>query len=121
MESPATDRIPGPIRVLFNHIYEYKKGVRNLVLCTLERQYLPQAVARLEQQGIVYLLRNAGGLSVNLYFGRSECIDAIREFTQKPLNRLTPEEDFMLGALLGYDLRLQCERFSSLKRHTGIA
>ena len=37
--------------------------------------------------------------------------DAVRAFIDKPLNRLTPEQDFMLGAMLGYDIIQQCERF----------
>ena len=48
---------------------------------------------------------------VNLYFGEPSCLELVRTFVHKPLNRLTPEEDFMLGALLGYDLVRQCERY----------
>lgn len=29
----------------------------------------------------------------------------------KKLNDLTPEEDFVLGSMLGYDIRKQCERY----------
>ena len=29
----------------------------------------------------------------------------------RPLQLLSPEEDFILGALLGYDICMQCERF----------
>lgn len=29
----------------------------------------------------------------------------------RPLQQLSPEEDFILGALLGYDICMQCERF----------
>ena len=33
----ATERIiPGEIRIFLNHIYEFKKGVRNMVLYTAE-------------------------------------------------------------------------------------
>ena len=32
----ATERIiPGEIRIFLNHIYEFKKGVRNMVLYTM--------------------------------------------------------------------------------------
>ncbi len=37
----------------------------------------------------------------------------------RPLNELTPEEDFMLGALLGYDIRMQCERYCQRKSNDG--
>ncbi len=33
----------------------------------------------------------------------------------RPLNQLTPEEDFILGTMLGYDLCAQCERFCERK------
>ena len=33
----------------------------------------------------------------------------------RPLNLLTPEEDFMLGAMLGYDICAQCERYCERK------
>ena len=35
----ATERIiPGEIRIFLNHIYEFKKGVRNMVLYTMSRE-----------------------------------------------------------------------------------
>ena len=47
--------IPGEIKVFLNHIYEYKKGVRNMVLCTLNKCYEPIAVERLESQKICFI------------------------------------------------------------------
>lgn len=35
--------------VLSNHIYEYQKGVRNLVLFTLKKEFAPAAIDRLAQ------------------------------------------------------------------------
>ena len=36
----ATERIiPGEIRIFLNHIYEFKKGVRNMVLYTMSREH----------------------------------------------------------------------------------
>lgn len=98
-----------------NHIYEYKKGVRNMILYTLNKNYEEAAIKRLESQNICYVRQDAGERSVNLYFGRPECIEAIRLMVDRPLNRLTPEEDFILGALLGYDICKQCKRFCSRK------
>ena len=73
---------PIDLKVLMNHIYEYKKGVRRL----------------------------------NLFFGKKECLDAIRMIVTKPLCQLTPEEDFILGAMLGYDICAQCERYCERKK-----
>ena len=74
------------------------------------------ATDRLESQQICYVKQDAGERSVNIYFGRPECIDAIRLLVTRPLNLLTPEEDFILGALLGYDICMQCERFCTKKK-----
>ena len=107
--------IPAEIKVLFNHIYEYKKGIRSMVLCTIKKKYESMAIQRLESQQISYLIQEVGQRSVNLFFGKPECIEAIRILIDKPLNQLTPEEDFILGAILGYDICLQCKRFCSRK------
>lgn len=102
--------------VLSNHIYEYQKGVRNLILFTLTRQYVQNAVEKLQRQNIDYIIQAIGDNNVNIFFGRKECLDAIRMIVNRPLNMLSPEEDFILGALLGYDLCRQCERFCERKR-----
>ena len=113
--------VPGEIKVLLNHIYEYKKGVRHLILHTLNKCYLPIAIERLKSQGICYTVQEASEHAVNLYFGRPECVETIRLITTRPLNQLSPEEDFILGALLGYDLRMQCERLKKKKkRHAAL-
>ena len=101
--------------VLSNHIYEYKKGVRNLILYTLRKEHASGAVRRLEGQGIDYMVQDLGGANVNIFFGSPECIMAVRSFVNRPLNHLSPEEDFILGALLGYDIRLECQRFCERK------
>lgn len=102
--------------VLSNHIYEFQKGVRNLVLFTLRKELAPSAVDRLSRLGIDYLVQEAGDSNVNIYFGRPQCIQAVSRFVSRPLYDLTPEEDFILGALLGYDICLQCERYCDRKK-----
>lgn len=39
----------------------------------------------------------------------------------RPLHQLSPEEDFMLGAMLGYDICAQCERYCELKERNAKA
>ena len=109
------------IKVLYNHIYEYKKGVRNLILYTLNEQYVSHACERLDKQRIPYLIQRAGKNNINIYFGQPECIETIRSFVSRPLNTLTPEEDFILGALLGYNICEQCKRFCTKKKMTCLA
>jgi len=112
----------GAMRVLMNHIYEYKKGVRRLVLYTFNQKYVKYAVERLEHQDIEYIIVPLGNDRVNLFFGRKECLNVIRMMVDKPLSHFTPEEDFMLGAMLGYDITLQCERYCSMReRHLDLA
>lgn len=103
--------LPSEMRVLMNHIYEYKKGVRRMILFTCNRHFEQQVCHRLCHQSIDYVLQPAGKDNVNVYFGRRECLDAIRLFVTRPLNELSPEEDFILGAMLGYDICAQCERY----------
>ena len=107
---------PADIKVLFNHIYEYKKGIRNLILFTMNNKHSELALKRLESQKIDYLVQKAGKNNINLYFGKTECLETIKMFVDRPLNHLTPEEDFILGALLGYDIRCQCKRFCTRKK-----
>jgi hypothetical protein len=99
------------MKVLMNHIYEYKKGVRRMILFTCNRRFEQQACERLCRQSIDYVVQPAGRENVNVYFGRCECLEAIRLLVTRPLNELSPEEDFILGAMLGYDICAQCERY----------
>ena len=89
--------LPVDMKVLMNHIYEYKKGVRRMVLFTFNKKYEDFAIRRLESQNIKYVIQPVGNDRLNLYFGREECLNAIRMIVTRPLNLLTPEEDFMLG------------------------
>ena len=107
--------IPSDLRVLSEQIYQYKKGVRKMVLYTFPERYRQQALDKLEGQGIDYFVQPVGNSRINLFFGRKECMDTIRKFIHQPLNELTPEEDFILGTLLGYDICSQCERYCKRK------
>ena len=106
---------PVEMKVFLNHIYEYKKGVRQMVLYTMDCKYEEFAVCRLQSQHIKYAIQHVGDEKINLFFGRDECIDAIRMIVNRPLNLLTPEEDFILGAMLGYDICGQCKRYCTRK------
>ena len=110
-----TTRLPEDMKVLVNHIYEFKKGVRRMVLFTFNKRYEQFAVTRLQHQNISYVIQPVGNDRLNLFFGKKECLDAIRLMITKPLCQLTPEEDFILGALLGYDICAQCERYCERK------
>lgn len=112
----SPNKLPADLKVFLNHVYEYKKGVHRMVLYTVNRKYESFAVARLQSQSIDFLIQPASETCINLFFGRPECIQAIRHLTNRPLNLLSPEEDFILGAMLGYDICVQCERYCKRKK-----
>lgn len=125
----AADANSPDMRILAEQIYQYKKGVRKLVLHTFDRRYEDLAVRKLRAQHIDFLIqpvctRSAANCaewdtscatSINLFFGRKECVDAVGMLVQQPLHKLTPEQDFILGAMLGYDISVQCERYCKRK------
>jgi hypothetical protein len=104
------------MKILIHHIYEYKKGLRNLVLRTLPRELLDAAIERLELQNIPYLVRPVNDKKVNIFFGKKECVDIIAGFGDKPLNQFSDEEDFILGIMLGYCRHEQCKRYMRRKQ-----
>ncbi len=106
----------GEMKMVLHLIYEFQKGIRRLVLCTLCPTCARLVMERLERQGIGYLSQTAGRRNINLFFGEEACLAAVGQFIHKPLNQLTPEEDFMLGAMLGYDLTRQCKRYCDRKQ-----
>ena len=106
-----TDIMPPDMKVLMNHIYEYKNGVRRMVLFTFNKKYEQYATERLRRQNISYIIQPVGNDRMNLFSGRQECLNAIRLMLTRPLSQLSPEEYFILGAMLGYDICAQYERY----------
>lgn len=107
--------LSGDMKIFVHHIYELQKGIRNMVLCTLERKDEAFALQRLEKLGIPYYIHPINAQRFNLFFGKKECIGIIRMICNRPLNELNPEEDFILGTLLGYDICQQCQRYTQRK------
>ena len=89
-----------------------------MVLFTCKKQYEEFATSRLANQDISFITQPVGNKNINIFFGKEECINAIKLMVNHPLNQLSPEEDFILGALLGYDIRVQCERYCKRKCDT---
>lgn len=90
-----------------------KKGLRNLILTTEKISNKDYITARLEKEKIPYIIHPAGERTINVFFGNEDCIKVVATF-DKHLNKLSNEQDFMLGIMLGYDKILQCQRY--LKR-----
>lgn len=62
-----TEILPPDMKVLMNHIYEYKKGVRRMVLFTFNKKYEEYAVGRLRRQNISYIITPVGNDRMNLF------------------------------------------------------
>jgi hypothetical protein len=103
------------MKVLVHHIYEYKKGLRHLVLHTLSAACRTEAESKLKAQNIDYFIQELSPSKINLFFGNKACVNVVRELITKRLNELSPEEDFILGTMLGYDRIQQCSRFLQMK------
>lgn len=104
------------VRVFLNHLYEFQKGVRRMILYTTNKKKAHFMLQRLRTRKIDFVVQPVGKTGINLFFGCKECIDTIRCIVTRPLNLLTPEEDFIIGTMLGYDLCAQCERFCKRKQ-----
>lgn len=101
---------------VFSHcLYEFQKGVRRLVLLTLEIYELNNIISRLEKEKVTYHFQYLKNKKANLYFGDDDCVKVAKLLSKKSLNELTDEEDFILGVMLGYDVRQQCHRYISKK------
>jgi hypothetical protein len=86
----------------------------DIVLATFELGL--EAKSKLESLGIGYMVRQVGDCKANVFFGKEECIDVLARFGVRNLNQLTPEEDFILGVMLGYDCLAQCRRYVTRHR-----
>lgn len=103
------------MQVLGHHIYEYQKGLRHLVLHTMHEKDRALAEIKLSRYDVDYVVVPVTETKINIFFGKKECVDVVRTFCNKPLNKLTAEQDFILGIMLGYDRLEQCKRFIQRK------
>ena len=109
------------MQVFSHHLYEFKKGVRRLILHTTRRENEPVIRRKLEQAGIRHLIYPNGASRINVFFGDDLAVDMIERIGKPDLRLYTHEEDFILGVLLGYDLRVQCSRYLERTDSTAAA
>lgn len=105
------------MQVFHHHIYEFQKGLRNLVLCTEKKEYQEKIEKRLVKENIPYLIHEISSNKINVYFGHQVCIDVIKTFETVKLNEISGEKDFLLGIMLGYDRLQQCIRYLNRKEN----
>ena len=99
------------MQVFKHHLYEYEKGLRRLVLHTTGSVHCSMIKHVLEKRAIDYMIDELSDIKINVFFGDSACIQVLQKFKTVKLNELSDEEDFILGVMLGYDLRVQCKRY----------
>ena len=104
------------LQVFYHHIYEYEKGLRNLVLTTEKAEYKPHIEERLQGREIDYAIQDIAPDKINVFFGAKDCVEVVKTFIQTRLNKLSPEQDFILGIMLGYDRLKQCARYLDFKK-----
>ena len=111
--------------VFCHHVYEYRKGLRNLILHTCRRVCAEQIIEKLRREKISYLIFPVGKEKMNVFFGDPSCIEVIRRIGKVDLSAYSDEEDFILGVMLGYCPIKQCRRYlqrkSSANRDTQSA
>lgn len=108
------------MEVFNHHLYEYEKGLRNLILHTCPIDKLDPMIFKLKRRSIdfeVYRIKNG---NVNLFFGSNNCVEVIRNLGVENLSTLSHEKDFILGIMLGYDREKQCERYLNRKKRVEV-
>lgn len=101
--------------VFFQLVYEYQKGLRDLCLHTCSDTFEQKIRKSLESQKIDYLICPIKNNKINVFFGMGTCLEIIKQFSCEELNKLSVEEDFILGMMLGYGKAQQYERFLARK------
>jgi hypothetical protein len=104
------------MQVLKHHVYEYKKGIRNMMLHTMRRAEKEKFIFFLQLKAVHFWISDVNEAKINVFFGNPECVEIVKSFQFDTLNELTPEQDFILGIMLGYGREQQCIRYLKQKR-----
>lgn len=101
--------------VFFHMLYELNKGLRNLALLTTTEENRELIEERFEKCGYEWLTEELKSGYINIFFGTEDPINVLKKFKKNSLKDFTPEEDFILGILLGYNTNQQCKRYLTRK------
>lgn len=83
-----------------------------MILHTMNRHYYLKVIQKLQANDITFKVVHISDTKFNVFFGDPSCIEVASTFVDKPLNELSDQEDFILGVLLGYDIKEQCKRYT---------
>ena len=68
------------LRVFNHHIYEFKKGIRGLILTTEKAKYKDTIENKLKKEKIDYVIHDIEKNKINVYFGEKPCVDVVYLF-----------------------------------------
>ena len=68
------------LKVFARHLYEYKKGLRRLVLYTAKAEYKGLIAEKLKRRDIPYIIQRVSIKKINVFFGKQYCIDVLNSF-----------------------------------------
>lgn len=103
------------LKILIHHIYECRKGLRNIALHTMNAIEREKAEELLSKKEINYFVQEVNQKKINIFLGNPDCIEIIKSFGVNSLSEYSPEQDFMLGIMLGYDTKKQFSRYLGYK------
>lgn len=103
------------LSVFFHMLYELNKGLRSLALLTTTSENREIIEEKLENCGYKCIVEELKSGYINVFFGTEEPINVLKKFKKHSLKDFTPEEDFILGILLGYNTNQQCKRYLTRK------
>ena len=104
------------MQVFYHLIYEYQKELRDLCLFTCSGEIEEKIKTILASKKISYKICPLEDSKINVFFGMSACLEILNQFSCDELNKLTVEEDFILGMMLGYGKNQQYQRFLARKK-----
>lgn len=99
------------MQVFYHLVYEYQKGLRDLCLFTCLDVQEEKIKKSLDKQGIKFSIYPVESDKINVFFGMPECLEIVKQFSCEELNKISVEEDFILGMMLGYAKQQQYARF----------
>lgn len=103
------------MKLFYHLIYEWNKGVRDLVLFTSCNKDAKKITDILQKRKIPFLCNKIDEDKFNIFFGKSDCIEIVKGFSSENLNEINDYEDFLLGIMLGYSKSQQYKRFLERK------
>ncbi len=72
MQIICADYKTAEMQILLHHVYEYNKGLRNLVLHTMSANEQYKTKELLTRKGISYFLVAVNSRKINVFFGKEQ-------------------------------------------------